>query len=146
MKPDHPFSRVFKLYDRIAITGPSGCGKTTLAKTITDRPVFYSDDFKHLGWSEASEETARVINAHQGKLLVEGVAIARALRKGMKVDAVILLTAPKREQLPGQVSQGKGIHKVLNEWRAANPKVPVYVEPVDRYSPFESKPDEGDSE
>lgn len=145
MKPDHPFARVFKLYDRIALTGPSGCGKTTLAKTISDRPVFYSDDFKHLGWSEASEEIARRVNAQEGKLLVEGVAIARALRKGMKVDAVILLTKPKREQLPGQVSQGKGIHKVLNEWRAANPNVPVYAEPVDPYSPFETQDNGGDS-
>ncbi len=131
-----PFARVFKLYNRIALTGAPSCGKTTLAKTIKDRPVFYSDDFKHLDWSDASAEIARVVNAHEGPCLVEGVAVARALRKGMKVDAVIYLTQPKIEQKPGQVVMGRGIRTVLDEWRAKNPKIPVYWEEAGAYSPF----------
>ncbi len=130
------FDRVFKLYDRIAITGAPQCGKTTLAKTITDRPVLHSDDFKHLAWSDASQVMADKANAIEGPLIVEGVAVPRALRKGMKIDAVILLTQPKlapekRDPVrwKHQVAMGKGVMKVLREWRANNPRIPVYAEP-----------------
>lgn len=144
MKPLNPFKRVFDQFQRVAITGAPSCGKTTLAKMVTDRPVFYSDDFKHLPWSEASAEVANVVNNHSGACVVEGVAVARALRKGMKVDAVIYMKRPKIEQKPGQIAMGKGIRTVFDEWRATHPDVPVFAEPVEQYSPFEETP-EGDA-
>lgn len=129
MSQINAFQRVFDLYRRIAITGAPQTGKTTLAVTHRDRPVFHSDDVKHLAWSDASAELARRVNDQEGDLIVEGVAVPRALRKGMRVDAVILLTQPKAEQSKGQLAMGRGVMTVLREWRQANPGTPIYVEP-----------------
>lgn len=115
-------------YPRLAITGPPSCGKTTLTLKLDDgkRTVFHNDDFKHLDWSEASERVAKDINECDGPLIVEGVTVPRALRKGMKVDAVLWLHKPHIEQKPGQVVMGRGMETVLKEWRTSNPGVPVF--------------------
>lgn len=115
-------------YPRLAITGPPSCGKTTLTLKLDDgkRAVFHNDDFKHLDWSEASERIAKEINACDKPLIVEGVTVPRALRKGMKVDAVIWLSKPHIPQKPGQVAMGKGCKTVMNEWRQTQPGVPVF--------------------
>jgi hypothetical protein len=117
-----------KAYPRLAITGAPSTGKTTLTLKLDDgtREVFHNDDFKHLEWSKASEHIAKEINDCDKPLIVEGVTVPRALRKGMKVDAVIWLSKPHIEQKPGQVAMGKGCQTVLNEWRQSQPGVPVF--------------------
>lgn len=117
-----------KAYPRLAITGAPSTGKTTLTLKLDDgtRKVFHNDDFKHIEWSRASEHIAKEINDCDGPLIVEGVTVPRALRKGMKVDAVIWLHKPHIEQKPGQVVMGRGMETVLREWRTANPGVPVF--------------------
>jgi hypothetical protein len=114
-------------FDRIAITGPPSCGKTTLSLKLDNgkRKIFHNDDFKHLDWSEASEHIAKEVNEHAGPLIVEGVTVPRALRKGMSVDLVLWLGKPYKEQKPGQVAMGKGMRTVLSEWRIKNTHVPV---------------------
>ena len=114
-------------YPRLAITGAPKTGKTTLARKLDDgkRRLFHNDDFKHLEWSAASEHIAKEVNEHDGPCIVEGVTVPRALRKGMRVDAVLWLSKPYREQKAGQVAMGKGCQTVLREWRQANPEVPV---------------------
>lgn len=116
-----------KAYPRLAITGPSSAGKTTLTHRLDDgsRKIFHNDDFKHLDWSESSAEEARRVNECEGPLIVEGVTVARALRKGMRVDAVIWLDKPHIPVKPGQVAQGKGILTVLREWQQTHPDIPV---------------------
>ncbi len=133
----NPFKRVFDLFDKVAIAGAPRTGKTTLAKLVTDRPIMHTDDHMGVDWSKQSENVAALINAQDGKCCVEGMTVPRALRKGMKVDAVIWLNSPKVEQTKGQQTMGKAARTVFDEWRAANPDTPVYAEPVDQYSPFE---------
>ena len=110
---------------RIAIAGGPRTGKTTLSARVTDRPVYHGDDHIALGWSQASEALAAQVNASVGPLLVEGVQVPRALRKGMAVDVVIWLERPYVAQTPEQSIMGKGCRTVFDEWRAANPAVPV---------------------
>lgn len=115
-------------YPRIAITGAPSTGKTTLTLKLDDgkRRIFHNDDFKHLEWSAASEHIAKEVNEHEGPCIVEGVTVPRALRKGMRVDTVLWLSKPWKEQKPGQVAMGKGCRTVLNEWLIDNPGVPVF--------------------
>lgn len=49
--------------------------------------------------------------------MVEGAQVARALRRGLEVDAVLVLERPKRELTERQAAMGKGVGTVLAEWR-----------------------------
>lgn len=103
-------------------------GKSTLANKATDRKVIGTDDYRDMAWSEIP---LRMIADVAGlkTFLIEGVMVARALRKGMEVDAVVYLTRPKvRDRKPGQVAMAKGVWTVFQEWQAANPDVPVFIE------------------
>jgi dephospho-CoA kinase len=112
-------------YQRIAICGGPRTGKSTLAKQVTDRQVIHTDDYMGIGWSEASAAVAAFVNNHPGMLVVEGVAVPRALRKGMRVDAVIWLPNAHAPLTVGQSAMAKGCRSVFDEWMAANPTVPV---------------------
>ena len=128
----HPgtwFLDTLRQYQRIAIAGGPRTGKTTLSTRVTDRPVVHGDDFIALGWSQASEALAAQVNASVGPLVVEGVQVPRALRKGMAVDVVIWLERPYVTQTPEQAIMAKGCRTVFDEWRAANPTVPVVYAP-----------------
>jgi hypothetical protein len=114
-------------YPRIAITGGPKTGKTTLADRLRPlgRKTFNADDLIDLGWSEASAELAKRVNEHDGPCIVEGVSVPRALRKGMRVDAVLWLDKPHVDLKAGQVAMGKGVKTVMSEWRQANPSAVV---------------------
>ncbi len=112
-------------YQRIAITGAPKAGKTTLVQQVTDRPVVHGDDHMGEGWSGSSERLAAVVNAIVGPVVVEGVQVPRALRKGMRVDCVVWLEGAHQPLSGQQNGMAKGVRTVLNEWRALNPDVPV---------------------
>lgn len=111
---------------RILVTGGSRCGKSTFAKTL-DMPVrnvTSSDEFKSLGWSEASEHISTLFD-EPGPWLMEGVALARGLRKWLlrhkhdaslkPCDKIYRFTVPKCPTLTGQESMNKGEAKVWSE-------------------------------
>lgn len=113
-------------YPRVAITGGVKTGKTTLVEALElGREVLHTDDLAPLGWSEASAKAAEIVNAHQGPIIVEGVAVPRALRKGMKVDCVIWLGKAHVPLLAGQAAMTKGCQTVMREVQAADPKLLV---------------------
>lgn len=116
---------------RIVILGGPKTGKTTLAsqmylhdgRSYHERPkVRHTDDLIHLGWSEASAAAALWID-EPGPWIIEGVAMARALRKWREahpgerppVDRVIRLTEPHVALTPGQATMAKGEETVWQE-------------------------------
>jgi KaiC/GvpD/RAD55 family RecA-like ATPase len=121
------FSQVLNTYARVAITGGPLTGKTTLSNRVTDRPVIHTDDFIVLGWSRDSQHVMEFANETPGPLIVEGVAVPRALRKGMNVDAVIWLDKRMGEYQRGQATMAAGVLTVFREWRGNNPRVPIIV-------------------
>lgn len=103
-------------------------GKTTLAGIVTDRLVVGTDTYKQLDWAVIPERMIAEVG-DAPRFLIEGVQVARALRKGLEVDAVIFLTRPKvNHRKPGQIAMAKGVWTVFQEWREANPDVPVFIE------------------
>lgn len=109
------FDDILKKYQRIGITGSPRAGKSTLSRRVKDRPVIHADGFKELGWSEASAACRDTVNVIKGPLVVEGVAVPRAVRKGMLVDVVIVLDEPLVELSPGQKAMARGVTSVLKE-------------------------------
>jgi len=118
---------------RIVILGGPRTGKTTLAMSTGQEtataPVRHSDDLieelKHLGkdaWSEGSRRVAEWLDA-PGPWIIEGVALARALRKWREahpgepppVDKIIRLTTPHVALTKGQAAMAKGEETVWQE-------------------------------
>lgn len=105
---------------RVLVAGGPRTGKTTLAQTL-GWPIIHTDSFIYLGWSEASAEVARLIDV-PGPWCIEGVAVARALRKwfmfriGRRVrpDVCIHLSVPLAPLTDGQRRMAKGCETV---WR-----------------------------
>lgn len=107
---------------RIAIGGGPRTGKTTIAESF-GWPVRHTDDLiGKLEWSAASTEVARWMEA-PGPWVIEGVAVARALRKALIMsprkpcDLLVWLTTPHVELTAEQATMGKGCDTVLGEIR-----------------------------
>lgn len=116
-------------YPRLAIVGGPRTGKTTLARSIRDRHVIGTDDFMALPWEEVPGKVIEAAGAAGRSFVVEGVQAARALRKGLVVDAVVVMTRPKTALTEGQASMTKGVATVLADWQAAHPTAVIAVEP-----------------
>lgn len=113
---------------RIAITGGPRTGKTTLAMRMRmtldmhPRNIRHTDVLIHLGWSDASAAAALWLD-EPGPWIIEGVAMARALRKwrdrhpGQRppVDRVIRLTTPHVALSKGQAGMANGEGTVWSE-------------------------------
>lgn len=110
---------------RVAICGAPRTGKTTLAHACVDeRPLISTDRFIHLAWGDVPPAIIARCKPLP-RFLIEGVQVARALRKGLEVDAVLYLDLPRAEQTPQQASMGKSVETVFREWRDAHRTVHV---------------------
>lgn len=103
-------------FRRIAICGGPRRGKSTLAAKL-GRPVVATDDLMGLPWTAIP--AAVISRASMDRCVVEGVQVARALRRGLEVDAVVYLLTPKVQLSPGQLSMGKAIHTIFTQWELA---------------------------
>ncbi len=131
---------VLALHKRIGVTGEPRSGKTTISRLVTDRTVIHTDpnDLKArygeeaLDWDDKQEvwdaapSFIMAACADRECFFVEGVTVARALRKGLEVDAVIFFDDPVIDQTPKQAAMGKGVQKIFAEWRESHPNVPVF--------------------
>lgn len=124
MTPDQ-FKTILSKHKRIAIVGGPKVGKTTLAKLATDRPVHHNDDGKHIPWEDQPAYWKAAVTG-QDSFVLEGVQAARALRKGLEVDAVIELTKPHVELSKGQAAMHKGHTKIFGDVLASDHKMMVY--------------------
>lgn len=112
---------------RILIAGGPRTGKTTFANRIASKlrvAPRHTDDLIGLyQWSAASDEVARWFD-DPGPFVIEGVAVARALRKwlafhhaGKPADVVYLGSVPHVALSIGQASMASGCETVWNEIR-----------------------------
>lgn len=110
------FAAVLARYPRVAIAGGPRTGKTSLAQHARDgRLVVHTDDF--IGHGDWAAMPGLVIDAAgSGPCLIEGVQVPRALRKGLRVDAVVWLETPRVHLSPRQEGMLKGTAKVFEEW------------------------------
>ena len=107
---------------RIAIAGGPRTGKTTLAADL-DGLKLATDALMHdHDWSGASQAASEWLDLRCGDLVLEGVAVPRALRKWLKrnpegkpVDRVVWLSSPHVELSPGQATMAKGCETVWRE-------------------------------
>lgn len=123
------FADLLKQHKRIAIVGGPKTGKTThYAAMVTDRPVVHTDDWLSYPYELVPELVMIKVQALDS-FVVEGAAqMARALRKGLEVDAVFLTTKPKAPRKPRQIATAKGTLKIVRDWRHAHPDVPLLIE------------------
>lgn len=115
----------FEQFDRIAICGGPRVGKTTLAQAFSNHELVSTDEFIGLPWEQVPFALIAKCSTLE-RFVIEGVQVARALRKGLVVDAVIYLTAPRAPRTPRQVGMAKGIDKVFTDWLAQGHMVPVF--------------------
>lgn len=111
----------------VCITGGPRTGKTHLAEAMaltSGTTLLRTDDLIALGWSQASQAVAARMLTTTGDLIVEGVAVPRALRKaldqtdGRPCDRLIVLRSVRPEagaRSPGQVAMDKGLWRVLRD-------------------------------
>lgn len=109
----------------VAIAGGPGAGKTTLGTALALRSgtaLLSTDALIGLGWSEASQAVAAQLLTASADLIVEGVAVPRALRKaldqgaGRPCDRLVLLAGRRPEAGPAstrQAAMAAGIDTVL---------------------------------
>ena len=101
-------------YPRLGITGPPHSGKTSLSALVTDRPVIHCDNLiDGLRWDDIP--SAIIQACYASPLLVEGCQVPRAVRAGLKLDAILCLTEPFTELTPKQRAFAKGIMTILHQ-------------------------------
>jgi hypothetical protein len=123
----HWFRDFISMHDRVAIVGGPRSGKTTLAASVTDRPVFGTDDLMALPWEDVPRAVIEKAETLGSRWVIEGVQVARSLRKGLCPDAVLVLRGSHGGLTPGQSAMSKGIDSVLREWHGVNRSAIVRV-------------------
>ena len=124
------FADILATYPRVAVSGGPSSGKTTLASSVTDRPVLSTDDFMALPWSDVPHAVMNQAKGMGDRWVIEGVQVARALRKGLTPDVVVHLEGAHVTLTTGQDAMTKGVRTVFSEWvgmNAVSKRIPVVV-------------------
>ena len=107
--------------NRIGITGGPNTGKTSLANEYAEHRdgaiVVHGDDLMHLEWSEASKQLAKLGNTAEPPVIIEGVQVPRAIRKGLWLDVLVVRSTPFVELTKRQRAMQKGIDTVIRDCR-----------------------------
>lgn len=129
------FAAILAQHKRVAISGGPRAGKSTLAATVTDRPVLSTDEFVTVPWDSVPRAVLNRAADMGDSWVIEGVQVARALRKGLKPDVVVHLNGAHGELEPGQAAMAKGAFSVLTEWVGSNAisnRIPIVVHEAGR--------------
>lgn len=129
------FADVLRRYNRIAIVGGPRAGKTTLAR-LADRHVIHTDDYRTRSWEAVPHAVIADIRdleadslSRGNRWIIEGVQVARALRKGLEVDVVLVLNEPLEDLTTRQEGMRKGVMTVLASWFADHKDVSIMQAP-----------------
>ena len=112
----------------IGICGGPGTGKATLASRVHAKVggvVVHTDEFKKLPWGDQPSAIIAVVRANPQVTIVEGVTVARAVRKGLVVDALIALMTTLVPINKGQQTMTRGLMTILQDVRHI-PFVDIY--------------------
>lgn len=120
---------ILSRYPRVAIAGGPRTGKTTLSAIGDGRPVVHTDDWiDKTEWDGVPTEVIKACGA--GPVIVEGVQVPRALRKGLSVDCVVWCERPRALQTRKQLIMLAGLRTIFAEWASNNAgAVPVFSPP-----------------
>ncbi len=118
-------AEVFTQYARVVVVGGPQAGKSHIVHGL-ERPVIHTDDMMKLPWADVPHALIAAVCEHP-RWAMEGVQTARALRKGLECDAVILLKGWVGTLSPRQVGMHKAVRTVLADWLATEPGVPVHI-------------------
>jgi hypothetical protein len=103
---------VVAIYERIAIVAPPKHGKTTLAKALKERyeslNVIHCDEYISHSWTEQPLVIIEEVAKHK-EWLIEGVQVARAMRKGLRPDAVVVLEKQLQKHTPKQAQLARNV-------------------------------------
>lgn len=127
------FADVLKRYNRIAVVGGPRAGKTTLVRAARSHSKIHTDDYRTRSWAAVPHALiADVLDLAEDtpKFIVEGVQVARALRKGLEVDVVLVLNEPLTELTTAQEGMRKGVMTVLADWYKDRKDVPILQAPA----------------
>lgn len=118
-------------YPRVAIAGGPRTGKTTLSALGDGRTVVHTDDWiNRTEWEGVPTEVIKACGT--GPVIVEGVQVPRALRKGLSVDCVVWLERPRALQTRKQLIMLAGLRTIFAEWASKDAgSTPVFTPPED---------------
>ena len=117
-------AEILSRYKRVVIAGGPKTGKSTLASSVTDRPVFHTDELAGERWEDIPELVKAQVEGKDA-FVVEGVQAGRALRKGLEADVVVYLTEPRAPRTKGQQTMGKGCATIFRDYLSSGPAVPI---------------------
>ncbi len=116
-------------WKKLAIVGGPNAGKTTFAASLPFpkfyRPIFHTDSFMNLPWEDQPAAIIEYLDDRDA-FIIEGVQVARALRKGLMVDAVIFIRGTRSLLTSRQEIMRKMVVKVFDDWQETNTKVPTF--------------------
>lgn len=118
--------------ERIGITGAPGTGKSHIADATEGFPVVHADDVLKLpdgsrrAWDDIGPAVCELCPA--GKLLVEGTEVPQAVRSGLKLDVLYVLTEPCEEQEPAHLHLWASMVTVLKQCTEKYPGLRILYE------------------
>jgi hypothetical protein len=113
-------------HPKVAVTGRPGIGKTAVVDKLGpgwwSDWTLHTDRYANLPWDEQSKAVINWASARR-HWLMEGVTVARALRHGLDVDVVLMLTGmPLKSQNTIQSMRlGDSVVKWVEEARQTRP-------------------------
>lgn len=122
---------ILSRYPRVAIAGGPRTGKTTLSGIGDGRAVVHTDDWiDKTEWEGVPTEVIKACGS--GPVIVEGVQVPRALRKGLSVDCVVWCERPRALQTRKQLIMLAGLRTIFAEWASKDAgSTPVFTPPED---------------
>lgn len=110
----------------IAITGYPGTGKTTLAWKLTSLPI-ETDKLAELPWNDQPAAGIKAVEDFwneehmsargQTVCIIEGILVARMIRRGWSPDLLIVLDKQWREPKPSEASIRSQVDRAVAEFK-----------------------------
>ena len=106
------FFEILDKHERVGLYGAPNSGKTTLSKLVEDRKVLHTDDWMPMEFKSMAEKISKEA-PKEGPLLIEGVAVPRAAKHGLPLDAIVVLEGTHKPNTPRQAAMDKGQRTIL---------------------------------